>query len=237
MRTIAPVAMWVKKSEVLDLPEQIDINRMVDMTDEMEAVYSQMVKEYITEINKENVVAQSALVKSLRLRQITSGFSTSDTGATVCLNKNPKLEVLNEVLEEIGQEQAIIWTNYTQEREAIHQAVGNKGQRLDGHTKDNDKVIQEFTNGTIQYLIADKRSVSHGLTFTACAYQIFYSLDYSAELYVQGRDRTHRIGQKRNCTYYHLMVKDSVDEIMLGVISGKINNQEAVRRLMQWKKT
>lgn len=237
MRTIAPVAMWVKKSEVLDLPEQIDINRMVDMTSEMEAVYYEMLKELITEIAQENVVAQTALVKSLRLRQITSGFSTSDSGNIVCLEQNPKMEVLNEVLEEIGQEQAIIWTNYTQEREAIHQNIGKNAVRLDGTTRDKDKVIQDFTNGRSQYLIADKRSVSHGLTFTACAQQIFYSLDYSAELYVQGRDRTHRIGQKRNCTYYHLMVKNSVDEIMLGVITGKINNQEAVRRLMEWKKT
>lgn len=236
MKDIAPICMWVKKSEVLDLPDQIDIKRMVDMTDEMEDVYAQMHKDYITQIADENVVAQTALVKSLRLRQITSGFSTADNGATVLLSKNPKLEMLYDIIEEIGNEQVIIWTNYTQERETIHQVLPGSA-RLDGQTADKDAIIQSFKSGKIKYLIADKRSVSHGLTFTACANQVFFSLDYSSELYIQGRDRTHRIGQTRSCTYYHIMVKDSIDEVMFDVVNNKIENQEAVRRLMSWKKT
>lgn len=237
MHAISPVCMWVKKNEVLDLPEQIDVKRIVDMTGEMRVVYKQMLDDYITEIKGANVVAQSALIKSLRLRQITSGFSTSDDGNIVCLDKNPKLEMLDEIIEEIGNEQVIIWTNYTQERQTIKERLGEKSQRLDGFTDKKDKIIQEFTEGNIQYLIADRRSVSHGLTFTNCSHHINYSLDYSSEYHTQGRDRSHRIGQERTCLYFYIMVKDSVDEIMFEVVNGKIDNQEAIRRLMQWKKT
>ena len=46
-------------------------------------------------------------------------------------------------------------------------------------------------------------------------------MDYSYAAYEQSRARTHRIGQKNNCTYIHLVVKDTVDEKILEALCQK----------------
>ena len=231
MDKIAPKCMWVLKKDCLDLPEEIDEVRTIELPDDMWKTYSQMREDCITEISGEHIVAQIALTKLMKLRQIGSGFSITPDGTIVKFPHNPKLTELLAALNEIGNNQVIIWTNFRQESRDIKEVLDST--RLDGETVDRDQVIQDFISGKIKYLIADKRSVAHGLTFTNCAYQIFYSLDYSAELYQQARGRTHRAGQTRACVYIHLIVKDTIDELIMQVLEKKIDSQDIIRKMME----
>ena len=47
-----------------------------------------------------------------------------------------------------------------------------------------------------------------GITLTAASLMVFYSLDYSMSNYEQTRARIHRVGQKNECTYIHLVPRD-----------------------------
>lgn len=229
MRKIKSIAHYAKKEECLDLPDQIDEIRLIDMEASQRSLYNQMKRDALVEIKRELIPAQAALTKIMKLRQITSGFILDTKGSANSLKSNPKLRELLSLLEEIGKKQVIIWGQFHWEIETIAKAIN--GVCLYGGTKNKEKVIDDFKSGKAQYLIAHPRSAGHGLTLVNCSIQIFYSLDYSFELYEQARGRTHRSGQKNKCTYIHLLCQNSIDENILEVVRKKQNAQEILKSL------
>lgn len=71
--------------------------------------------------------------------------------------------------------------------------------------------------------VGQLQTVSMGLTLTAASTMVFYSLSYNFADYSQARARIHRIGQKNNCLYIHLVVKNTVDETVLKALEQKEN--------------
>jgi len=180
-----------------------------------------MKKDLIIEIKNTYVTAQTALTKILKLREICSGFGIGEDRKILELGENPKLRELLTLLEEIGNQQAIIWTNFVYETEKIQSVLGDKAISIYGKTIDKYQCINDFKQGRYQYLIANMQSLAHGITLTNCSIQIFFSLSYSYEQYIQSRGRTHRISQENKCTYIHLLCKDSIDEVVYKVLQKK----------------
>ena len=60
--------------------------------------------------------------------------------------------------------------------------------------------------------IGQIESAGISITLTNSKYTIFYSTGYKYGSYDQARSRMHRKGQTQKCTYYHLVVKDTIDE-------------------------
>lgn len=230
---MAPVCHWRKKKDCLDLPEQIDETRDVELTQEQMRCYLQMKNYCITEIKGNAIPAPLAITKLIKLRQITSGFALTPDSEPVEFAVNPKLRELLATLDEAGEQQAIVWCQFHKEIEAILEELGDKAVSLYGETKDKDASIKDFISGKAQYLIAHPRSAGHGLTFTNCSLQIFYSLDYSWEAYEQSRGRTHRAGQKNVCVYIHLIAPGTIDAIILDVLRRKGDANELVAELLK----
>lgn len=229
---------WIhtaKTEDVHDLPEQIDEKRMVEMGPKQKRAYMEMKRSLITEINDKKIVASVALAKVMKLREITSGFAMNDVGEAVDLGECPKLKVLEEILEDIGAKPAIIWCQFDWENEKIAAALEAKYpglvRTLYGQTKDKEKSIKDFSDGTSRYLVAHPKSAAHGLRFHHCQQEIFFSLDYSWEAYEQGRKRTHRYGQKEVCVYHHLLCEATIDTEILDVLKRKGDAQDIVFRI------
>lgn len=238
MRQIAIVCDWVKKEDALDLPEKIDEFRLVTLGAKEQKAYNEMKRHFIAEIEQESGVAKQvwvnvALAKTMKLRQCTGGFMYDEKKAAVPLG-DTKLKELYAVLEELGPKQAIIWAQFHHEIEMLEYRINRDiaaADTLYANTADKEKSIRDFQNGEIRYLIAHPKSAAHGLTFTNCATQIFYSVDWSYEAYAQARDRTHRIGQTNRCLYIHILAAGTVDEKIMAVLEGKATLEEALNAL------
>lgn len=222
---ISRIAHFAKKKECLDLPDQVDEIRKVEMTEPQRKAYRQMHNDCITYIQDKAVVAQVALTKVMKLRQITSSFALAQEGYAE-IPGCPKTKELLAVLEEAGNQQAIIWVNFHAEVNKLVTLLGDKAVTLYGETKDKEASINDFKSGKVQYLIAHPRSAAYGLTFVQCSLQIFFSLDYSLETYLQSKSRTHRAGQVNKCTYIHLLCENSIDEVILKVLMRKGKEEE-----------
>jgi SNF2 family DNA or RNA helicase len=227
MSRISLVSHFAKKIDCLDLPEQVDEVRKIEMTPDQRKHYKEMANEAITYIQDNAVVAQVALAKIMKLRQITSSFALAQE-AYVEIPGCPKTKELCAVLEEAGSQQAIIWCNFHAEIYKLKNLLGDKAVCLYGETKDKQEPIDAFKSGRAQYLIAHPKSAAYGLTFTNASLQIFFSLDYSYESYVQAKSRTHRAGQLNKCTYIHLICDNSIDETILAVLQRKGKEEEIV---------
>ena len=143
-----PWCHMVKAKDCLDLPEQVDEYRMFEMQGEQARVYREMKNEYIAEIKNEItwksnstsgadhgpfdavpvespfIVANIILTKMMKLRQITSGFAIDENDQVHTIGKdNPKLDMLLEIVEEVGQEQIIIWGQFKHEIQIIVQEL------------------------------------------------------------------------------------------------------------------
>jgi SNF2 family DNA or RNA helicase len=233
MSRIASYAHYARKADCLDLPDQVDEVRGIEMNTKQALVYRSMKNDLIAEIKESCIVAQVALTKILKLREICSGFAINDKEEIVDIDcGNPKLTELQNVLEEAGDQPVIIWIQFQHEAQQIKDLLGDKAVTLYGETKDKDESINSFKEGRAHYLIAHGRSAGHGLTFTNCCLQIFYSLDYSWELYTQCRGRIHRAGQINKCTYIHLLTKNSIEEEIFQVLKNKGNAQEILYRMI-----
>ena len=229
MDAMKPFAHIVRKADAVDLPEQIHEIRTVYLDHKEQAAYNAMRESMRIEYADKSAIALNAIGTIMKLRQITSGFAycmdgVGETG-TIQIGKS-KLAELKELLEELGAEQVIVWCNFQDEVEQLTAEL--KCPALWSGTKDRDEVIEGFKAGRYQYLVANPQTAGHGLTFTNCRYAVYYSLNYSYELWKQSMDRIHRIGQHWPCTYYYLIAADTIDKVIYDVLHSKRDLSDAV---------
>jgi SNF2 family DNA or RNA helicase len=224
---IDSVSHSANKEECLDLPEKSYVTKYCYMNDEVKTHYNMMSKLMVAIINDKQITASLALSKIMKLRQITSGFLL-DNGTSINLKTNPKLELLKETLEEIGDKQVIIWASFVHDIRMITETLGDKAECIYGDVDKEDRpaILERFRTGKTKYLVANPSTVGFGITLTNCSYSIYYSLSHEGELYFQSQDRIHRIGQASGCTYIHLIMKDTVDETILNSLTNKWDSQK-----------
>ena len=164
----------------------------------------------------------------MKLRQLSSGFLYGDTTHRLGTSR---LNVLLETLEELGEQNVIIWGNFQEEIEQIAAALGSQAVTMYAKTKDRRDSLRRFGQEA-RYLIAHPRSAGHGLTLIQASTAVHYSLDWSLESYSQANDRIHRIGQTRSCLYVHLIAPGLIDEQIWDVLQKKASLQSAIDRVL-----
>jgi len=229
---IAPYCQFVDKRDALDLPDEIDEIRAIEMTDTQAKSYRQMYHDLVTEIEGEEISVQNALSKLMKLRQISSGFAYNREGKAIEFKPNPKMNELINVLDEIGNKKVIIFCQYKWEIEAIFEKYSHKSAPLYSKTKNKDLAIEWFKGSNAGYLIAHPLSGGVGLSFNDCDYMIFYSMDYSYMNYHQCRGRIMRAEKKNNATYIHLIAEKSLDRIILQAVRNKHNNVQVFQSIL-----
>ena len=238
---IAQYAIYTDKEDVLNTPGRQFIEHEMRMPKDLREHYNQMRSDLATEIGDVTVLAPSAAVKLNKLNQISSGF-IMDTEAIFnnqlakkrgetpdqeewYLLSHYRFDELQRLLESIGDEQVIIWANYKLEFKMIKQMLGNRCVTIYGETSAAEKVqyIKAFKEGHVQYLVANPLSADKGLTLTNCHICIYFSLNWSYELFKQSMDRIYgdKSIQPNECMYYIMLAKGSVDiplyrEVLLG---------------------
>jgi len=231
---MSPWLHSAKKEECLDLPEQIDEIRYVDMVNDQMKSYEELRVHLVTEIKDQKIAAPIALTKIMKLREVASGFLVDEEGKSIDFSGCPKLKALEDLMDELGNRQAIIWCQFVWEVGRVTALCVDRQATfatLYSGTKNKEDSIDGFISGKYQYMIAHPRSAAHGLTFVNCSHQIFFSLDYSWESYEQARARTHRAGQKNTCIYYHIMAKNTLEPMILDVLRKKGDAQEILFQL------
>jgi SNF2 family DNA or RNA helicase len=218
MDKMADIAHIVKKEDAVDLPPQTHLIRKVYLSEVEQKAYDTLKKELVLRFGNQQILASNALTEIAKLRQLTSGFAYTDN--SFIQTGTSKLNELKELLEEIGNQQVIIWANFRYEISLLLKELPSSAALWSG-TPDREKTINDFKSGKYQYLIAHPASGAHGLTFTNCCYSVYFSVNYSYELTEQSINRTHRIGQTRPVTYYYILADKTIDEIIYRAVGRK----------------
>ena len=224
----------VRKAECLDLPNKIYSVREVTMEDGQARIYEQLAKDLIAQIENERVSCKIALTQLLKLSEVTSGFVFSDSGKTHDL-PNPKLAVLEEVLEEVGPGKAIVFASFrhTIERIMSRPFAKQRGAvALYGATSDKaETIIRTFQESPeCSLLVAHPASGGMGINLTAASTVVYYSNTWSLEDRLQSEDRAHRIGSERHpaINYVDIICPNTIDTAILKVLRSKKKLQDEV---------
>ena len=225
MASMSPFIHVVRKEDALDLPEQVEEVRSVELSDIEQEHYDRMEADCVLRFGDESVLAVNAISEIMKLRQLTSGFCYGEEGTHRI--GHSKIEALLETLEEIGDHQVIIWANFVDEIHEIQAALGDNCRAVYGGCDDRLSAILDFQQGHVKYLVANPQCAGHGLTFVNCSYAVYFSQDYSFELHKQSMDRIHRIGQVNKCTYLYLIARGTIDELIYKAVThkGEIANE------------
>lgn len=242
---IRKYALYVDKEDVLTTPGRTFHEVEFEMPAELKKHYNKLKNELYMEIGDGlRITAPSAAAKLNKLNQVTSGFII-DTQA-VKENKfynEDKTELyqlsgyrfakLIDLLGQIGDEQVLIWANYKAEFRIIQQALGDSCRCVYGETTlaEKNEAIKLFKEGKIQYLIANPASADKGLTLTNAHISIYFSLNWSYELFKQSMERIYAdiSKQPKHCDYYVLIAKGTIDRILYSdVLHGKGQSSSAV---------
>jgi SNF2 family DNA or RNA helicase len=213
------------------LPPQTDVEREVELSTAERAAYESMLTQLRVEFSDGRKIDAAAQSRLMKLRQITGGLLYGPAGATE-LGRS-KLDELLEVLEEIGDRPAVIWCEFTAEIDRVIAELTRGGRRvgrLDGRvgTDDRTRTIQDFQAGRMQNVVCHPAAAGHGVTLVAAPYAIYYSHSFSFEQYQQSRDRIHRVGQRENTTYFHLLARKTTDGAVWRALRGKRNAHDEV---------
>jgi len=218
------IAYYVESRDVIDLPSWQDIERMVELEGEEKRIYAEMDKQFCAEVDDGIVTAANAMVKLLRLQQITSGHLDNRRIGTA------KQELLEEVLDELAVKEPIpIFATFHNDLDIIAEVAKKQGRRY-GELSGRRDDLDAWQGGKYDVLGVQIQSGKEAVDFTRARYSIYYSHGLSRGNYQQSRKRTDRTGQTRKGTYIHLLVENSVDIKVMRALQLGIEVTQAVLR-------
>ena len=189
-----------------------------------------------------------AMVRLLRLQQITCGYAVADSDEPVemCDVRNPRLDATIDYFKELPH-QSIIWSRFTHDVDQLVDALGkDRCARYDGRLSDDDceRSKQEFNGGEKAHFVANSAKGSEGLTLNGAKTTGFYSNSYKLIQRLQAEDRNHRYGQDGSdhgeqgfgVLYADVVAPNTVDDNIVMALRDKYNiaAQLTGDRLREW---
>jgi SNF2 family DNA or RNA helicase len=230
---VASLTSRYTKAQCLDLPPKVYSARRVHLAGEQARIYKDLKRDAVARIKgqkKEGVLTvRNILTESLRLLQVAGGFVPTDEGVLCELDEKAKWPALQEVLEEIGDRQVVIWCKFVAEARWLAEklkAIGEVGLLIGASTEtERRNIIDDFQHGNLRFFIGTSAGGT-GITLHAADTEIFYSRDYNLGNYLQMTDRLHRIGQTRSVSIIKLIAENTVDVSVDDKLERKAELQE-----------
>lgn len=198
--------------DCIDLPEQIFMERDVEMTKEQVTAYKQMLEKLMAEYAGGQVLAVNEAVKANKLVQIACGVAYGQNGEHVAIPSQPRIDVLKEIIEE-SEGKVLVFVPLTGVLEHVVEELSKEWVTAGVHggtpKTERDKIFGDFQNTKEPHVIvANPATMSHGLTLTAATTIVWYAPIHSNDVYEQACARVRRPGQTRTTVIVHIAASD-----------------------------
>lgn len=197
----------VDRKTSTDLPPKVYKTYDIQLTKEQLKLYMQLQNQYCTD----HITVDNGLKLYLRFQDVCNGYDPVDHGDTVDDNgnvkhnielvpmtENPKLDMLEEIVDDIGNKQIVIWCSRTKllyDAEKRMREAGYTTAIYDGKIdkKARDEGYKSFSEGKIQLIFVNQASGSYGLDgLKEADYAVYLCNSYSVEQRAQSENRIYR---------------------------------------------
>lgn len=204
---IGDTCMKVDRKTSTDLPPKVYKTYDIALTKEQMKLYLQLQNQYCTD----NIVVDNGLKLYLRFQDVCNGYEPIDHGDTIDENgkvrhnielkplaDNPKLDMLEEVIDDIGDKQVVVWCSRTKllyDAEAHIRELGYTTAIYDGKIdkKLREEGYQSFSEGKTQLIFVNQASGAYGLDgLKEADYAVYLCNSYSVEQRAQSENRIYR---------------------------------------------
>ena len=243
---IAPYSFQITKKETgVELPQKRYDYRYFDMYPSQQEEYEETKDAFlgcVDEFRSETIYKLFTALQHVTSgrRVISSPQKRMQTESMFSWETNPRIECLKNLLDEIGDEQAIIFAKYKSEIEEIESLLSSRGQSYREFTgrinqKQRQQNREDFKEGT-QFLLANKMCGAYGLNLQFCRNVIFYSNDFDYATREQAEDRVYRLGQTRDVHIYDIICSGSIDKFIDINLSNKTSMVASFKEWLEKQK-
>lgn len=195
--------------EVLNLPEPLHIDRFCTLSPAGKRVYGELEKDFYAEVEQGTISASNALVKALRLHQITSGYAKmGETGEEVEVDDS-KRKLLADILEDID-EPVVVFCRFRHDLDNVHkvaQMLARSSLELSGRRND----LLGWQAGKAPILAVQIQAGGVGIDLSRAGVAIYYSLGLSLGDHEQSLSRLLKRDMGSAAVYYYLVADGTVD--------------------------
>ncbi len=218
---ISDITISMKTEDYLDLPPCIHNVVKVALSEREREVYERFRKEMVISLGGEEIDAMNAAALSNKLLQMANG-AVYDTDHGSHHIHDRKLDALEDLIEAANGRPVMVCYWFRHDLERIR-------GRFDARELKTAKDIEEWNAGKIPVALVHPASAGHGLNlqYGGCTL-IWFGLTWSLELYQQTNKRLHRQGQKDTVVINHILVDDTIDELVLAALHRKDKTQTAL---------
>lgn len=212
-----------KKEDVLDLPDKVIIEELVDMDNKQSTFYNNIKNGIIEEVDKVKISTASLLSMIARLRQATACPSILTSEDIISAKIERTQQLVDEIVANDGK--VVIFstfkeTVYTLEKLLKqYKPLVNTGDIEDTVIADNVKKFQEQSENKV--FLATWQKCGTGITLTKASYMIFIDTPWTDAIFKQACDRIYRIGTSKTVFIYNLITKDTIDERVRDILIDK----------------
>lgn len=229
---IHDLALTLRSRDYTDVPDAVVEDIEVPLPKDAHAIYAELEKDLLAVLeNGDEVVADSAGVLVNKLLQVTGGtiYATdAKEERTVNVVHGGKIAALQRLITTID-EPVIVACNYRHERARIVASIRGAVDAVSF----KDDIEDAWNSGKIRCLVADPRSLGHGLNLQKGGRTIiWFSLTHSRELYDQFNARVDRSGQEDVPMIYRILCPGTIDDAVAESLREKGDGQAEMMRVL-----
>ena len=199
------------KEDVLDLPDKI-ITPVYLRTSSKE--YKDLMGEYYDWLENKKDEASSLTIQFSKIMKVRKVIANEKVKQTI--------EFAENIIEQ--GKKVIIFTNFTDTLQLIHNHFGKESVYLDGSC---NKVQRQFAvdqfqeNEKIKVFVGNLKAAGVGLTLTSAEVVIMNDLSFVPAEHAQAEDRAYRYGQKNNVLVYYPIFENTIEGVIYNILNTK----------------
>lgn len=229
---ISDICISMKAEDYLNMPERIDNIIDIKLSSKALDTYKQLEKEYVLNLNDEDITATNAAALTNKLLQIANGAIYNDEKEYLWIH-DEKIDKLLEIIDTSNGKPVLVFYNFKSDKERIISALAKNGIK-EYQGLDSPEDIKNWNEGKIQVALLHPASAGHGLNLQYGGnIIIWFGPTWSLELYQQANARLYRQGQTKTVIIHHLVAKNTVDEDVINALENKDINQEKLLRAVK----
>jgi len=220
---ISDLCLTMRAEDYLSLPDFTEIDIPIELPLNARTLYRQLEKDMLVELEQTDIAAWNAAALTNKCRQLTAGCLYDEDGNWHPIH-DAKLEALADLIDEMQGASALVAYSYRADLARLRERFP-ASRVLDA----NPQTIADWNAGKIPILLAHPASAGHGLNLQDGGRAIvWFSLDWSLELYQQFNARLYRQGQTKPVFVYRLTATDTVDQNIIKRLTLKCSVQDAL---------
>jgi len=226
---IAPLSKVLKEEDVLPRDKARHNTILCELPAKARKEYERLEDEFFVELEAGGQVEVfNAASLAMKLRQYIQGFLYDPESGTALQANTIKAEALKELVESLNGRPLLCAIQFQHEVDMLRKVFGYQIPALYSKTtsKEQARIIEAWNRGDEPLLLGHPASGGIGLNLqdggsTMC----WYSHTWDLQHYLQFNARIDRQGQKQIVTNHHLVMKDTIEEVIVEALARKEEDQ------------